>query len=208
MNPKKSFLAGLRYARRADSGIERSRLLICLGWLELDRAMIDGNDPSREAHDYFQEAWKLARESHDSFFEVDAQLGCVWSALASRDLPAAVEVVSSIDHKFRGALPEYLELGLAAARGAVAIASGERALAAECFGRVVDHSSSSNSGMLWKSVALIGAGSLAWHSGRKQEAEDLWKKAHATGRAHSPLRERIVKTSISLCSASAKRAPQ
>lgn len=205
---KNCFLRGLRQAKRANFGIEQARLLTCLGWLELDRAVIDGEEPGQEAPARFREGFRLAHTLRDSFYESDAQLGSIWSALANHDHPTAMELARSIPQSFVDELPEYIALGREATLGALAMSSSEFATASQHFARILNHASNSNSGLLWKSIGLIGAGSLAWHSGQRGRAQALWSEARSAGRRHSPFRSQVVDASIRHCLASASQPPQ
>jgi len=204
---RRSFLDGIEYATRSNSDLERARLLICLGWLELDSAVVEGGKSGRKPLEYFTEARGFARHVGDAFYEFDAQLGCVWSALANDDLSFAVEATNSIPRNYGEELPGYLELGLAAARGSVALTASDFAGASLQFSRVIDHVSGKQGCSLWKSVGLIGVGSLEWHSGNRQKAEAAWNQARSTGRSHSPFRARVVDASITRCRASATEPP-
>ena len=197
---------GLRLSESCGAQLERARLLLLRGHLLYDLAVLEEVQPSK-AKPLFEEALAVAERIHDLFCTLDARMGLGLCALAAG---ATVEA-----EKHYQVVREYLPTdchsdlagGLVIGLAAVAHQRGEWP-AAEALYESLLQPEGERGDRSARSKACVGLGAIAWHSGRRDEAERAWEQALRIAATISPARQRLAEHSIRLCQADARVVPR
>lgn len=173
---------------------ERASLALLRGWLNYNRAILDGH-PIDAAIRWFDRA----RETSERCFHIhcfaEARLGLLWCNLAAikpEDSKRALDelIAGPFPGQHRG-LTAMLKLG----EGAVSHQLGRLNDAQSVYEAALSYSREFKQ-HAWEAGALVGLGSLRWHRGEFLEAEHCWAKAVVLAAPCSPIRLKLVERAI------------
>ncbi|MCX5800583.1 MAG: TIR domain-containing protein [Candidatus Eisenbacteria bacterium] len=186
--------------------LEKARLLMLRGWLEYDRALLEGWTPG-QTDAAFREALCEAERVHDLYYTLEARLALGWCALVRGDLKEGAKWLEMAGSKLlkrqHGELLAEYEMEL----GALAHVQGDSAEALKWYQSVADLCREKDI-RIWLYRALTGQGAIAWHAGQHEQGERVWADALCVASSMSATREELARRSIKLCQSASHIFPR
>jgi tetratricopeptide (TPR) repeat protein len=189
-----------------DLNVEKVRLMLQIGWLEYERAQIEGHSPVRSRHT-FQAALESASKTQDFFCEVESQLSLGWCDLCERQTAEAVSRLATLKNVLASDWHIELTAGISTALAVATHQEGRLEEAYRIYEEVVELCDASNL-PVWGSRALVGMGAIKWHGAEKQGAEKCWQLALHSSRRLSAAKAALTQINIDRCRSDHAATPQ
>ena len=197
--------AAFGLAERFDVHLEKARLLLLLGWLNYDLALLEGGVPT-EAKQMFMAALTEAERVGDLYCTVEAKIDIGLCLMAEGNTEEGVKwfepLISILPEDRHKELHTAIRFGLAAA----AHQRGESSVAEDLYKSLIAWCEQEGILRWWR--LYVGLGAIYWHTGRSKLAEDSWGRALRVAGDISPGKRILAENSIRLCRASPGTAPR
>ena len=166
--------AALGLTRLYEAPLEVARLLLVLGWLHHDLVLLKGGVLD-QAKGYFVGALGEAEWVWDMFCVVEAKMSLGFCALAEKATEVALDWFEPLGDALPAGRHEdvlaRIELGMAC----VAHQQGDLGVAEKRYGELAEWCGKLDIRSAFR--AHVGLGSIYWHSGEGEKAEDAWNEA-------------------------------
>lgn len=186
--------------------VELSRLLLLRGWLQYDQAALRHEDPHEAVHS-FQEGLCVAERIHNYYCIVEAKLSLGWCALICGNVATGGNMLKQVGDLLIKDRHYGLWAGHALGLAVEKHRQGNFQDTASAYQKVVEYSNAYNLNT-WTYRAMIGLGSVQWHSGKRDNATLTWNQATATAATISSARQALAQASIDICRANPDAAPR
>lgn len=184
-------------SNQSGTRVEHARLLGLLAWMSYDRAALTGQ-PFDEAARQFAEASDAAGRIHLRHTRLDADMGCALCALAVGDTVRAANVLTSI----RAVLPGHrhfdLQAGIGLGEAGTSLRNGQLPEAMRKYEDTVKLAKQYGFEEAY-AKALVGMGSIEWHSGERHRGKELWTQARRHAERKSVRAAELAAANIALC---------
>lgn len=186
--------------------LEKARLLLLLGWLQYDKSTLARELPT-ESKAHFNKAKSEAQKIHNLYCLIEAKLSLGVCALAEKSTEEARNWFRPLSELLPPGRHPELKAAIDAGMAAVAHQNGNKEEARKLYRQVISFCQKHDIRQ-WSCKAMVGFGSLEWHSGKTNQAENLWKQALKTAKSISKARSQLIQMSIELCQKDPLAAPR
>jgi hypothetical protein len=168
-----------------------------MGWLEHDLATLR-HETSADAKNLFQKALAAARQVHDLYCAVEAEISLCWQELSVKEAAQAGVYLESLRRALSSQLHPQLRAGIEVASAAEAQQHGNLAEAGRLYREAVSFCSAYHCNA-WKRRALIGLGATHWHLRDTGRAKQVWDEALQLARLSSEAKRVLAEAIIEFC---------
>jgi len=203
---RRYILNGLALAELGGAAVEKMRLLALQGWLEYEVATSKKELPEKSIP-LFEQIMTASKNANHFFSHIEARLSLIWCDLAAGRNANLEEQLIAI----RNDLPRdrHYELQIDADLALAAVKHQKRDWpeALELYQQVVLLSDQHGYRFLY-SKAHVGLGAIYWHTGRKEEAEEMWRVAIDASNHIYKAKPSRIEISIEMCKKDPRTTPR